>query len=478
MLMMLIRTALWAVAVLAVLLAFDFLRDSSGGVVVDLNGRIYGPFAPLEFVGLVVALAALLWLGFKAFGFLVALVRFASGDETALSRFWNRARERRGFTAAAQGMIAMAEGDGRAAMSHARKAERLLDRPGLTQILVAQAAEASGDADTARRYYKKLASSPDTAYVGVRGLLTEALNKGDTERALKLAEHAFSLKPKSEEVLNSLFTLQSRAEDWSGARKTLSASVSARALTRDVGARREAVLLLAEARDRDDPQARRDLTLRANAKAPGLSPAAVDAARILIGEKSLRKARNILLTAWRHGPHPEIAAAFAAIQPDETPEARRKRFSDLLAISPDDPETRMLAAELALADRDWPGAREALGDLVDSRPSARALAIMAAVEKGDGASEQVIRGWLAKAVAAPRGPAWICDACGAQHGEWGPACAACDAFDTLDWRDTPAPDAAEVANAAMGPLVADETGGAVDASASEQEDEKDKPAQA
>ena len=85
MLLMLIRTLLWGVVILAAAVAFDWLRDSTGGVSVDLNGRTYGPFAPLEFVGLVIAIAVLIWLHFKAFSFIVALVRFLSGDETALS---------------------------------------------------------------------------------------------------------------------------------------------------------------------------------------------------------------------------------------------------------------------------------------------------------------------------------------------------------------------------------------------------------
>ncbi len=98
MLLMLIRTVLWGLAILVLALAFDWLRDSSGGISVDLNGRAYGPFAPLEFVGLVIAIALIIWLLFKGFSFAVALVRFFSGDETALSRYWNRSRERRGLT--------------------------------------------------------------------------------------------------------------------------------------------------------------------------------------------------------------------------------------------------------------------------------------------------------------------------------------------------------------------------------------------
>ena len=102
MVLMLVRTALWGLAVIAAAIALVWLKDSSGGVMVELNGRAFGPFRPLEFVAVVFVLALLIWGVVKLFGFLVALVRFASGDETALSRYWSRSRERRGFDALAR----------------------------------------------------------------------------------------------------------------------------------------------------------------------------------------------------------------------------------------------------------------------------------------------------------------------------------------------------------------------------------------
>ena len=65
----------------------------------------------------------------------------------------------------------------------------------------------------------------------------------------------------------------------------------------------------------------------------------------------------------------------------------------------------------------------------------RALAIMAAVERGEGSDEAVVRGWLSRALTAPRGPQWCCDKCQAIHAIWQPICENCGGFDTLSWRD-------------------------------------------
>ncbi|MEM7546736.1 MAG: heme biosynthesis HemY N-terminal domain-containing protein [Pseudomonadota bacterium] len=458
MILMLIRTALWGIAIILAALAFVWLKDAGGLIDVELNGRKYGPFRPMEFVLLILALGLLIWLAIKAFSFTIALVRFFSGDETALSRFWSRSRERRGFDALAGGLTSLAEGNGREAMTKARKAERLLDRPGLTRLLIAQAAEVSGDKTVAQDYYKQLASDPATAYVGIRGLLLQAQKNGDKRKALKLAAHAVELKPRDKDAITALFELQCEAGAWEDARRTLHNAVRANAITSDVATRREAVLLIADAQSaesRGDGTSARELAGRAHRKSPALVPASVAVSSHLTADGNNRKAAKILRDAWKAAPHPDIAAAFAALEPDETSAERRKRFKELSKANPDHPETKLMNAELALADEDWPAARREVADLADKDPTARALAIMAAAEKGDGSDDSVVRGWLARAVAAPRGSHWTCTNCGAAHGSWAPICERCEAFDTLDWRDAEVSEDAAAVAAAMLPIMTD-----------------------
>lgn len=168
-----------------------------------------------------------------------------------------------------------------------------------------------------------------------------------------------------------------------------------------------------------------------------------------------RRARRTLNDAWRLNPHPDLAAAFAKLAPDEDVGQRRKRFKELLDVQPEHTEARLLTGELALADHDFDGAKIAIGDLVESEPSTRSLSIMAAIEKGKGADDGVIRGWLAKAIAAPRGPQWICSNCGAVHADWVPTCNSCSAFDTLDWTARKEPEDAIAKKLDMAPLLTD-----------------------
>ncbi|MDR0808530.1 MAG: tetratricopeptide repeat protein [Gemmobacter sp.] len=428
-----------------------WLLDVSGGMRIDAAGYEF-TLGPLQVVIGLVALLFGLWLLLRLIGLTVALLRFLNGDETALSRHFDRNRERKGYQALAEGLTALASGESRIALSRVQKAERLLGKPELTDLLTAQAAEAAGDGARATAAYKRLLDHDATRFVAIRGLLAQKMAEGDRETALKLAEKAFALKPRHGEILDILLQLQSGAQDWKGARETLNAKMRAGSLSRDVFRRRDAVLALQEARGIFESGAitgAREAAIQANKQSPDLIPAAALAARTMALSGDAKGATRVLRKAWEMQPHPDLAAAFAGIVPEETPQARLKRFRSLTDLHPRDPETRMLLAELNIAAEDFPTARRVLGDLPDSHPTGRALALMAAVARGEGADEAEVRGWLAKALVAPRGPQWCCDKCQAIHAAWTPVCDNCGGFDTLSWRAppqiaTPSPGGAEL----------------------------------
>ncbi|MDR5652482.1 heme biosynthesis protein HemY [Ruixingdingia sedimenti] len=467
---------LWSLAKVLLFVALTAALTIGASRLMDMGGELRVALAGWEFTlgplqGLIAILVLVLalWLLFRIAGFLIALLRFIAGDETALSRHFDRNRERRGYAAVQESLLALASGEGRVALARAAKAERFLDQPQLTNLLVAQAAEMSGDRDRAKTAWKALLEDDRSRFVGVRGLLRVKLDEGDTETALKLAEKAFALKPAHPETQDILLQLQAGAKDWKGARATLEAKRRAGALPRDIYRRRDAVLALQEARDVIDEGKdieAREAAIAANRQSPDLIPAAAMAARSYIAKGDTRHAARVLRKAWEAQPHPDLAAAFAEIAPDETPQDRQRRFAKLTDINPGHPETRMLMAELAIAAEDFPAARRALGDLVQAEPTARALTIMAAIERGEGADDAVVRGWLARALTAPRGKQWVCEKCHNIHAEWQPVCDNCGAFDTLAWTTPPEGAGPSPTQTEMLPLIVgrpDSTAATVDA---------------
>lgn len=434
-----VKIVLFVAIVAGLTLGAGYLAETGSGVRISLANMEF-TLGPVQMVIAVLVAILALWLLLKLVGLVVAVLRFLNGDETALSRYFDRNRERKGFQALADGLMAIASGEGRVAMSQAAKAEKYLGRPELTNLIAAQAAELAGDTRRATEVYKRLLSNDRTRFVGVRGLMKQKLADGDTETALKLAEKAFSLKPKHQGVQDTLLQLQAEKGDWKGARNVLGAKLKQGLLPRDVFKRRDAVLALQEAKEvfsDDAPIEAREAAIAANRLSPDLIPAAVLAARGYVQAGKPKYAARVLKKAWEAQPHPDLAAAFAAIAPDESPAARLKRFESLLSANPGHEESKLLRAELQIGAEDFPAARRALGDLAETHPTSRSLTVMAAIARGEGADDAIVRGWLTRALTASRGPQWMCEKCHNIQADWAPTCDNCGGFDTLAWREPP-----------------------------------------
>lgn len=436
---------LWSLIKIAVFLGFVTVLAVVAGGLSEQGGtvRLWAfdqefTLNPLAALVALLLLVVLVWLGLKLVGLLFAVLRFLNGDETAISRYFDRNRERRGYAALSEGLIALASGEPNTALARARTAERLLHKPELTRLLTAQAAESAGDSRAATEAWKSLLNDEQTRFVAVRGLMRQKLAAGDTATALKLAEQALALKPKHSETQDVLLKLQAEGGDWSGARGTLSQKLRSGELPRSVYRRRDALLALQEAKvvlDEGSTIEAREAAIEANKLSPDLIPAAVIASRALAAKGDTRGSTRVLKKAWEAQPHPDLATAFAALEAAETPEQRLKRFRALFAKRPDHEESRLTEAELLLAAEDFRAAKAQLGSLPVDHPTQRVLAILAAAERGMGAPDEEVRAILTRALNAPRGPEWVCDKCGTVHAQWVPICASCSGFDTLSWRD-------------------------------------------
>ena len=461
MLWSLVKICLFVCVVAAAAFGASYLLESNGGVRLEVAGTEYN-FGPLESVIALVVLLVAVWVLLKVLSLLVAVWKFLNGDETALSRYFERNRQAKGYDALSQGMMALASGEGRQAMAKAAKAEKYLNKPELTDLLTAQAAEMSGDRRKAEETYRKLVANDATRFVGVRGIMKQKLADGDTDTALKLAEKAFALKPRHEDTQDVLLKLQAQSEDWSGARETLNAKLKHGSLPRDVHKRRDAVLALSEARkifDANQTIEAREAAIEANRLSPDLIPAAVMAAHGYVEQGQNKYATRVIKKAWDAQPHPDLAAAFVAIEPNEDAKARLKRFTALTKGQADHPESKMLMTEMHLANEDFPAARRALGNLFETDPTARTATLMAAIERGEGAEDTVVKGWLARALSLPRGPQWICDNCQHIHADWAPMCTNCNSFDTLSWKTPPQSEVAMPGGLQMLPLIVGSTQG-------------------
>jgi HemY protein len=405
-------------------------------------------------------------LGVLVAGLLLAVLLFSGllGAIAAISRLPGRIRRRRrerarraGDAALSRALVALAAGNPAQAQLEAQRAERLLDGSTVALLLAAEAAERQGDRDGARRRFAVLAEQPETALLGLRGLLGQALRNHRGDTALRLAERAHRLRPEVPWLSETLLELQARAGEWDAALETLGLARRRGGIPADRLRRHRGVVLYERSRAaerRGDPHRAAALAARAQKDAPDLAAIACHHARLLVTLGRSRAAERTLERGWRATPQPEIARSYVDIHPEAGPVERAGALERLAGQNPDAVESYLALAEAALAAQLWGEARRhlsmAAAGRASSGPPRRLCLLMARLEDAEGTGRA--REWLDRAVSAAPDPCYVCVACGAETGEWQSLCPRCRRFDTLAWRLPPRP-GKEAGTALFSPLL-------------------------
>jgi HemY protein len=429
----LIIAALSAIAV--------WLADNPGDLVLHWRGYEVRTSFVIG-VGLLVAVAFLVLFAYRLSSGLI-------GSPARVSSFLDTRRRKRGFLALSRGMVAVAAGDAVEAKRYAGRAQKLLDETPLTLLLAAQAAQLDGQEDAATRYFEAMLASPETAFLGLRGLFVQARRAGDRPRALEIARRAFAMRPNTPWAAQAVFEIETAEEDWGSALKTLDRSLSAKLISRNDARRRRTVLLTAqaivaaEAAQMQVGDARKAANETALAQAmqavsldPSFVPAVALAARLSGATGRTRKGAKLVEDAWVRAPHPDLGDAYMDLVEGESGYDRFKRMKLLAGRNRDHVESRVALARAAIGARDWLAARGALEPFVGEssleRPTQRICELMAEIEEGEHGNRGSAREWLGRALHAPEDPAWTGE--GWRSAVWSPINPVTGEFDVLEWR--------------------------------------------
>jgi HemY protein len=416
-------------------------------------------------VGVLAAAAVLAGLAIALLFWLVSLIL---GSPRAFLRHRRERRRRAGYRALTRGMVAVAAGDSQEAQRCARRADALLADPPLTLLLSAQAAQLGGDETAAKKFFTAMLERPEMEFLGLRGLLNQALRAGDRGTALRLTERAATLRPDTTWAVESLFELEAREGRWDAALETLAQAVKRRIIARERARHHRGVILyeLSLAALAGGERARgRNLAAQAQALTPDLAAPAAHHARVLFQDHRTGPAAKAIERAWRTIPHPDLAQVYGAIHDGAPPLDRLKRFERLAAQNPDARETHLAVAEVALDAQLWGEARRHLDRALSAPappliarlpnpasfsvtpapdenpslagPTPRLCLMMARLEEAEHGIGPGSREWLDRAVTAMPDPRYICATCGGESLEWRSLCPHCGSFDALAWR-TPA----------------------------------------
>lgn len=424
-----LRLLLWFALAVALMFGAAWLAERPGSVTAEWHGWRLDTSVGVLLLAVVVLILLCVAAWF--------LYRWITGAPGALLEGWGESRRRRGYRELTQGLAAAAAGDGNEAQRHARKAEQLLSEPALTLLLSAQAAQLTGDRDGARRAFTSMLDDEQMAFLGLRGLIGQALRDGDQTRALEYAERAFKLRPQTPWVVHSLFDMQAQIGQWRAAQETLDAGLRTKVVTQEKGRTLKALLLAERSRaaekDGNDSDAAQ-LAREAFGLAPERIAVSSRLAEMLIKTGDGRRAMRTLEKAWALTPHPDLSALYLKASGENDPLKRVAIVRKLADQKPDDLESHLALAQAALDAGLWGEARRHLETAGGNNPPARVCRMMAEVEERAESGQAKVHEWLAKAAEAPADRSWRCSACGAHHESWRSVCESCGAFGTIHWR--------------------------------------------
>ena len=409
-----------------------WFANSPGEVSLEWQGwRVDTSFAvvaaAVALIAVVVAFLYRLWL----------FVRRMPGRMAGSRR---ESRRRRGYLALTRGMVAVAAGDAVEAQRQVRRADGLLSDPPITMLLSAQASQLSGDEKAAEKFFSGMLSRPETEFLGIRGLLTQALKSDDRKKARELAERAFRIQPKSDWVASNLLDLQVQGSAWADARATLERSAKNGLVSAADASHRGAALdyqLGLDALERGEHAEALKNLKKACDREPAFIPAAVQLATTLVDRGRAGRAATVIERAWSHSPHPDLAQAYWRARGAEDALERVKAAERLAKSNPDHIESHLAVAVVALEARLWGEARGHLDAVAGVGPSARVCRLMADLEESEHGNLDLAREWLVRASMADPDPAWVCAECGNAVSEWTIVCANCDSFASFSWRMPP-----------------------------------------
>lgn len=429
-----IRVFVFFAALFAAALGFAWLADLPGMVAVTWNGYIWEQ--PPATVALVVIVGLALFLG------AVWLVLTVLRSPKIASRFFRRRRRDRGYQALSSGLLALGTGNAKLARKHGLEAGKLLPSEPAAQLLIAQAAQMSGDRDEARRRFETMLEDPRTRVLGLHGLFIEAEREGAPAAARHYAEEALRAQPGLDWAGKAVLGYQAVASDWEAAIATLEKNYTARLIDKPAYRRQRAVLLTARALELEDsdPDQAMQLAREAHGLAGDLVPAAAVTARLATRKGDVRKAAKVLEATWRLSPHPDLAEAYAHARIGDAAADRLKRVKTLAALRPNTAEGALAIARVALDAREFAEARTQLKKVLRSEPTRNAFLLMADLEEAESGDKGRMREWLARAVRAPLDKAWIAD--GMVSSVWSPVSPVTGRLDAFVWDTPPAPSGA------------------------------------
>lgn len=376
----------------------------------DISGTTLQTSTPVALV-----LLTALFLGLYA---LIRLLAFLFRAPRLAARANRMRRRRKGDVAVTRALTALAANDPASARSEAQRCRNLLGDTPLTLLLAAQADRQAGRDGNADSAFRLLADRSDSAFLGLRGLLRQAMAREDWPAAAALAQRAETAYPGAAWLRDERRQLALRTSDWKDA-------------LRLAGPDTRSAMAVAASEAEPVPETALRLAKEAWTTDPSLPPAAVAYARRLREDGRDKQAQDVLRKSWVRMPHPDVAMAY--LHPIKDKLQRYKATATLAKGNPEHGDSHLLQATMALeAGLTGEARRHAEAARAAGLDQRRLWTLMADMAELDNNPDQMQESIRRLTLAGPD-PVWRCGHCGTVHGAWIPVCDACGTPAKVAW---------------------------------------------
>lgn len=385
--------------------------------ILDLGG-----FVHIDFIGydiktsmgcFIILCAVSLWL----FSLAYRAIKSFINTPKSIATYQDKKNQKRGLQALAYGLSAVAAGDAKSAHYYAKRTSRFLKNDfGLSALLSGLTARLNNDDQTAIASYNSLIQYKETSFLGLKGLMQIAMEKGDYRYAKVLAEKAYNQSPKHPWVSETYYATLLKTKHFEKAYSMLPQLKKLLPDNKDQWIKDETIFTLQNGD-----------AFKAYKINPTSLPALFACLDQWAEKAKRRKSINHIKKAWTHTPHPHLLDIWIKYAPKKTNgniPAMVSWIEDLHRNNVDDASSALYIAETLLRLNQNEHATRFLKQAMAEHPTGRAYQLMHRIDP--------LGGWLENMTSANQDKAWVCTKTGKIYSDWSPTNDDGD-FNTIEW---------------------------------------------
>lgn len=353
----------------------------------------------------------------------------------------NKKRLKKGYDLLIDGLSAIAAGQNDEAKEVMSVASELIPDDSLTQFIAAQASYMTGDEEGATRQYLSLIKNKRASFLGFRGLLMQAKERGDYHLTQEYINKSLALRPDSSwlqsEYLNNAVRLAQK-----GVFSEVEKNKLIKYIPKDLWQRHKAMIywLKLQSNLPINHLERERLHLKVLELAPDWIYNVKQLVEFYIKHDSLSKAQKIIQESFTKAPHRILAELWDAVFCDLKPVDRYRTMEKLVSGNEEHPESQFSLAEGAIKAQLWGQAEKHLDQFLSHGLTRAGCNLMADLtEKRYPAQFELAREWWRRSSQITADYTWQCSNCHTMHDKWHLVCNNCEEVDKIHWQQSSTP---------------------------------------